>query len=52
MEYDAQILETLVVKEDEPTSLESHEKKNDEVKNTIPEMTLLVALHLEVKMRR
>ena len=48
-EYDAQILETLVVKENESTSSESHEKTNDEVAKTIPEMTLLVAMHLEVK---
>ena len=40
VENDAQILETLVVKEDEPTSLESHEKINDEVVKPIPEMTL------------
>ena len=31
VENDAQILETLVVKEDEPTSPESHEKTNYEV---------------------
>ena len=48
-EYDAQILETLVVKENESTSSESHEKTNDEVAKIIPEMTLLVAMHLEVK---
>ena len=46
---DAQILETLVVKENEPTSLESHEKTNDEVVKTIPEMTLWVPMHEEVK---
>ena len=39
MENDAQILETLVVK-DESTSPESHEKTNDEVGNTMLEMTL------------
>ena len=49
MENDAQILETLVVKEDEPTSPESHEKTNDEVVRTIPEMTLWVPMHEEVK---
>ena len=49
VEYDVQILETLVVKEDESTSPESHEKTNDEDANTIPEMTLSVAMHLEVK---
>ena len=38
MENDAQMLETLVVKEDEPTSPESHEKINDEVVKTIPDM--------------
>ena len=43
------ILETLVAKEDEPTSLESHEKTNDEVVKTIPEMTLWVPMHEEVK---
>ena len=46
---DAQILETLVVKEDEPTSPESHEKTNDEVAKTIPEMTLWFSMHEEVK---
>ena len=36
MENDAQILETLVVKEDELTSPESHEKiKEDIVKTTL-----------------
>ena len=35
VENDAQILETLVLKEDEPTSPESHEKTNDEVVRTI-----------------
>ena len=49
MENDAQILESLVVKEDEPTSLESHEKTNYEVVKTIPEMTLWVPMHEEVK---
>ena len=49
VENDAQILETLVVKEDEPTSLESHEKTNYEVVKTIPEMTLWVPMHEEVK---
>ena len=38
MENDAQILETLVVKEDETTSPKSHEKINDEVVKTIPKM--------------
>ena len=49
MENEAQILETLVVKEDEPTSLESHGKTNDEVVKTIPKMTLWVPTHEEVK---
>ena len=49
VENDAQILETLVVKEDEPTSPESHEKTNYEVVKTIPEMTLWVPMHEEVK---
>ena len=39
VENDEQILETLVVKEDEPTSPKSHEKINDEVVKTISEMT-------------
>ena len=49
VENDAQILETFVVKEDEPTSPESHEKTNGEVVKTIPEMTFLVLMHEEVK---
>ena len=49
LEYDAQILETLVVKEDQPTSPKSHEKTNDEVAKTILEMALSAAMHLEVK---
>ena len=49
MENDAQILETLVVKEDEPTSPESHEKTNYDVVKTIPEMTLWVPMHEELK---
>ena len=49
VENDAKILETLVVKEDEPTSPESHEKINDEVVKTIPGMTLWVPMHEEVK---
>ena len=49
VENDAQILETLVVKEDESTSLESHEKTNDEVVKPIPKMTLWVPMHEEVK---
>ena len=49
VENDAQIMETLVVKEVEPTSLESHEKTNYEVMKTIPDMTLWVPMHEEVK---
>ena len=49
VENDAQSLETLVVKEDEPTSPESHEKTNYEVVKTIPKMTLWVPMHEEVK---
>ena len=49
VENDAQILETLAVKEDEPTSPKSHEKTNDEVVKTIPEMTIWVPMHEEVK---
>ena len=49
VENDPQILETLVMKEDEPTYPESHEKTNDEVVKTIPEMTLWVPMHEEVK---
>ena len=39
MENGAQILETLVVKKDEPTSPESHENIKDEVVKTMSEMT-------------
>ena len=49
VENDAQILETLVLKEDEPNSLESYEKTNNEVVKTIPEMTLWVPMHEEAK---
>ena len=35
MENDAQTLETLVLKEDEPTSPESHENIKDEIVKTI-----------------
>ena len=44
MENDAQILETLVVNEEESTSPELHEKTNDEVVKTIPEMTFWVLM--------
>ena len=46
---DAQIFETLDVKEDEPTSPESHEKTTDKVVKTIPEMTFWVPMHETVK---
>ena len=46
---DAQTLETLVVKEDEPTSPESHEKIKDEVVKTIPEMAPWGGMHKELK---
>ena len=36
VENDAQILKTLVVKEEEPTCLEPHEKTKDEVLKSIP----------------
>ena len=49
MENDAQILETLVVNEEESTSLELHEKTNDEVVKTIPKMTFWVPMHEKVK---
>ena len=49
MEYDVKILETLVVKENEPNSPESHEKTNDELVKNILEMTVSVAIHLKVK---
>ena len=49
VENDAQILETLVVKKDGPTSLESHEKTNDEVGKTMPERTLWGEIHEELK---
>ena len=49
MENDAQILETLVVKENEPTSPQSHEKINDEIVKTIPEMAPWGKMHEELK---
>ena len=52
VENDAQILETLVVNEEELTSLELHEKTNDEVVRTIPEMTFWVPMHEEVKNKK
>ena len=38
VENEANELKALVVMEDEPTSLKSHEKTNDEVVKTIPKM--------------
>ena len=52
VENDAQILETLVVNEEESTSSELHEKTNDEVLKTIPEMTFWVPMHEEVKNKK
>ena len=52
VENDAQILETLVVNEEESTSPELHEKTNDEVVKTIPEMTFWVPMHEEVKNKK
>ena len=49
MENDAQILETLVVKEDEPTSPKSYENINDEVVKTILEMAPWGEMHEELK---
>ena len=49
VENGTQILETLVVKEEESISPEPHEKTNDEVVKTIPEITLWVVMHEEVK---
>ena len=49
VENDAQILKTLVVKEDKPTSSESHEKINDEVVKTITKMTPWGKMHEELK---
>ena len=49
VENDAQILETLVVKEDGPTSLESYEKIKEEVVETFSEMTLWGEMHEELK---
>ena len=46
---DGQTLETLVVKEDEPTSPESQEKIKDEVVKTIPEMAPWGEMHKELK---
>ena len=49
MENEAQTLETLVVKEDGPTSLESREKIKDEVIKTIQVMAPWGEMHEEFK---
>ena len=49
VENDAQTLKNLVVKEDEPTSPESHENKTDEVVKTIPKMAPWGETHEELK---
>ena len=49
MENDVKFLKTLVVKEDEPTSLKSHEKINDEIVKTILEMAPWGKMHEELK---
>ena len=49
MENDAQTLKNLVVKEDKPTSPESHENKTDEVVKTIPKMAPWGETHEELK---
>ena len=48
-EYDAKELKDLVVKEDKPTSLESHEKIKDEIVKTIPEMAPWGEMHEEFR---
>ena len=48
-EYDTKELKYLVVKEDEPTSLESNENIIDDVVNTTPEMAPWGELHEELK---
>ena len=50
VENDAETLKDLVAKEEKkPTSPESHEKTNDEVGKTMPEMTLWGEMHEELK---
>ena len=49
MENDAQTLETSVVKEDKPTSPESHEKIKDEIVKTILEMVPWGKMHEGLK---
>ena len=49
VENDAQTLKDLVVKEDEPTSLESHEKIKDNIVKTTSEMAPWGEIHEELK---
>ena len=50
MENDVQTLKDLVAKEEkEPTSSKSYEKAKYEVVKTMPEMTLWVEMHEELK---
>ena len=49
VENDAQALETLVVTKDEPTFPKSHEKIEDEVVKTIPEMAPWGEMQEELK---
>ena len=49
MENDAQTLETSLVKEDKPTSPESHEKIKDEIVKTILEMVPWGKMHEGLK---
>ena len=48
-EYDAKELKDLVMKEDEPPSLKSHEKIKDEIVQTIPKMAPWDEMHEELK---
>ena len=48
-EYDAKELKDLVMKEDESTSLESHEKIKDDIVKTTPEMAPWGEIHEELK---
>ena len=48
-EYDAKELKDLVMKEDEPPSLKSHEKIKDEIVQTIPKMDPWDEMHEELK---
>ena len=52
VENDAQEWKTLVAKEDEPTSSESHDMTKDEVLKTIPKMTPWGEMHEEFKIVR